>query len=97
MGEQGARVDVSALRTIADHFDTVTELVDRAARTRLAFDGAVAGRTHAAGGDAVRCALSGVVADLGQWSRAATEVAACLRAGAGRYAEADQAAAAGIR
>ena len=97
MGEQGARVDVSALRTIADHFDTVTELVDRAARTQLAFDGAVAGRTHAAGGDAVRCALSGVIAELGQWSRAATEIGACLRAGADRYADADRAAAAGIR
>jgi len=97
MGEQGARVDVPALRTIADHFDTVTELVDRAARTRLAFDGAVAGRTHAAGGDAVRCTISAVIADLGQWSRAAREIGACLRAGADRYADADYAAAAGIR
>jgi hypothetical protein len=64
--------------------------------SRLAFDGAIAGRAHAARGDALRTALDRVVDDVARWSRASAEIAAALRAGASRYSEADGRAAARI-
>ena len=57
------------------------------------FDGAAAGRMHAARGDALRAAIDDVVDRLRQWARAAAEIAAELRACADRYAEADARAA----
>ena len=97
MGYQGAHVDVSALREVADSFDYAGELVERAATARLSFDGALAGREHAADGDAVRRALDQLVVGVAHWSRAAAEIGAGLRAGALRYADADQNALARIR
>jgi hypothetical protein len=97
MGESGvARVDVAALHEVARRYETVADIVDGAVRTHLTglmFDGAVAGRMHAARGDGVRVAVDHIVGQLRQWSRAAAEIAATLRASADRYAEADAGAA----
>ena len=87
-----AYVDTAALRSIANQYEVAGELIDTAVRTqlsRLAFDGATAGRAHVAAGDALRCRLDDVVDRMRQWSRAATEIAAALRRSADRYAEAD--------
>jgi hypothetical protein len=91
-----ARVDVAALHAVAREYDTVADIVDAAVRrhlTGLAFDGAVAGRAHAARGDALRVAVDHVAQQLQQWSRAAAEIAVALRASADRYVEADAGAA----
>ena len=87
-----ARVDIAALHAVAHQYDTVADVVDSAVRrhlTGLTFDGAVAGRAHAARGDSLRAAVDHVADQLGQWSRAAAEIAAALRASADRYADAD--------
>ena len=87
-----ARVDVAALHAVAHQYEMVADTVESAVRTHLSglmFDGATAGRMHAARGDAVRAAVERVVGQLRQWSRAATEIAAVLRVSADRYAEAD--------
>lgn len=97
MGEvHAARVDIGALLAAARQYDTVADIVDAAVRTRLsrpAFDGAGAGRAHAVEGDAVRAAIEELTDPLRQWVRAANEIAAELRASAGRYADADALAA----
>ena len=97
MGEpHAARVDVAAMRDIARQYDTAAEIVDAVVRTHLAglaFDGASAGRLHAARGDALRTAVDRVVDDLREWSRAAAEIASALRVSADRYADADARAA----
>ncbi len=97
MGEPDvARVDVAALHAIARQYEAAADIIDGAVRTHLTglmFDGATAGRVHVARGDALRTAVDHVVDQLGQWSRAAAEVAAALRASANRYAEADASAA----
>jgi hypothetical protein len=85
-------VDTAALRAAAQRFDTAADLLDAALRaqlSRLRFDGALAGRAHVAGGDAVRAALDRLAAEVAQWSRAAAEVAAALRATADGYADAE--------
>jgi hypothetical protein len=101
MGQRDvARVDVAAVIAVAEQYDTVAHIIDTALRTHLAelaFDGAVAGRMHAARGDALRHAVGQIVDRLRQWSRAAGEIAAELRASADRYAEADARAARRIR
>lgn len=93
MGEPDfARVDVGAVLDAARQYDAAAELVDDAVRTHLTglrFDGAVAGRVHAAQGDALRLAVDDVVHRLRQWSRAAAEIAAELRSCADRYVEVD--------
>ncbi|HYZ67307.1 MAG TPA: type VII secretion target [Mycobacterium sp.] len=91
-----ARVDVAALHDVARRYETVADIVEGAVRTHLTglmFDGAAAGRVHTARGDALRVAVDHVVDQLRQWSRAAAEIAAALRASADRYAEADASAA----
>jgi delta 1-pyrroline-5-carboxylate dehydrogenase len=91
-----ARVDVAALHTVARQYEAAADVVEGAVRTHLSglvFDGAVAGRMHVARGEAVRAAVDHVVDQLRQWSRAAAEIAAVLRASADRYAEADARAA----
>jgi hypothetical protein len=97
MGEPDvARVDVAALLGVARQYETVADIVDGATRRHLAgltFDGAAAGLMHAARGDAVRGGVDDVVDRLHQWSRAAREIAAALRASAYRYADADASAA----
>jgi uncharacterized protein YukE len=92
-------VDVAAVHAVANRFDDATHLIDGAVRThleRLAFDGATAGRAYIGHGDALRLALHRLSGELAQWARATAEIAAALRAGADRYAEADQRAAVGI-
>jgi hypothetical protein len=87
-----ARVDVAALHAVARRYEEVSDIVDGAVRTHLSgllFDGAAAGRVHAARGDALRAAIEHVADQLRQWSRAAAEIGATLRASADRYAEAD--------
>jgi hypothetical protein len=91
-----ARVDVAALRGAARQYESAGSLVDAAVRTHLtelAFDGTVAGRAHAAGGDSLRQAVEDIATDLRRWSQAAMESAALLRRSADRYAEADTSAA----
>jgi hypothetical protein len=85
-------IDMAAVRGVADRIAAAAELVDDAAvnhLARLMFDGARAGRAYAANGDALHTALDRLAADLSQWARAAVEVAAALRAGIDRYAEAE--------
>jgi hypothetical protein len=87
-----ARVDVASVLGVARQYDAVADIIDTAVRTHLtglAFDGSLAGRVHAARGDALRHAVDSTVDQLRQWSRAAAEVAAELRASADRYVEAD--------
>jgi hypothetical protein len=91
-----ARVDVAALHAIARQYEAAADIVEGAVRTHLTalvFDGAAAGRMHVAHGDGLRTSVDHVVDQLGQWSRAATEIAAALRVSADRYAEADARAA----
>jgi hypothetical protein len=91
-----ARVDVAAVHAIARQYEAAADIVEGAVRTHLSglvFDGAVAGRMHVARGDGLRTAVDQVVGQLRQWSRAAAEIAAALRASADRYAEADARAA----
>ncbi|BBY79889.1 ESX-1 secretion-associated protein [Mycolicibacterium pulveris] len=93
MGEPDvARVDVATLRSVADEYQTVAEILDAAVRTHLSgltFDGATAGRAYVARGDAVRDVVEQVAYQVRQWSRACSEIAAVLRASADRYADAD--------
>ena len=87
-----ARVDIAALHAVARQYEAAADIVDAAVRTHLTglvFDGATAGRAHVARGDALRTAVNHVVDQLRQWSRAAAEIAAALRASADRYADAD--------
>jgi len=99
MAQRDASVDAAALHAVANRFDDAGHLIDAAVRIhfgRLAFDGAVAGRAYIGHGDAVRLALHRLSGELSQWARATAEIANALRAGADRYAEADQHAAARI-
>src|SRR4051795_11582792 len=97
MGQPDAvRVDVAALHAVARQYEAAADIVEGAVRmhlTGLVFDGAAAGGVHAAGGGAFRVAVRGAVGHLRQWSGAAAEIAAALRASADRYAEADASAA----
>lgn len=97
MGETDAtRVDVAALLSVARQYQAVAESLDAAVRTHLTgmlFGGAVAGRAYTGQGDAVRTGVNEVVNQLRQWSRAAAEIAATMRASADRYADADARAA----
>ncbi len=90
MGERDStRLEVAAVRAVADQFDSVAEQLGRAAGIGLGFTGLSAGRAHAAGGDDLRRALDQLAGDLAVWARAAGEIAAALRAGADRYVDAD--------
>ncbi len=93
MGQpDAAGVDIAALRSVADQYQTVADLLDGAVRTHLGgltFDGAIAGRAYVARGDAVRDGVEHVVQQVRQWSRACSEIAAVLRVSANRYADAD--------
>lgn len=87
-----ARIEVAALRGVARQYETVAATLDGAVRTYLnapAFDGALAGRAHAGGGDAVRAGVEHLGDQLRQWSRAAAEIAAALHTAADRYVRAD--------
>jgi hypothetical protein len=87
-----ARVDIAGVLGVARQYDAAADIVDAAIRnhlTGLRFDGAAAGRVHAARGDALRLAVDRVADQLRSWSRSATEIAAELRSCADRYADAD--------
>ena len=87
-----AEIDVLAVHQAADRLRAVAELVDAAVGehlARLAFSGAAAGRAYTARGDALHAGLQRITAEVSQWSRASAAIAACLRAGAERYADAD--------
>ncbi|MDP7703783.1 MULTISPECIES: type VII secretion target [unclassified Mycobacterium] len=93
------RLDSADVRGVADRIDDAAELIGEAVSNhlaRLAFDGACAGRAYAVYGDRLRGELDGLAAELSQWSSAAAELAAALRAGADSYAEAESYAAARI-
>ncbi len=92
-------IDVAATHRVADQFGAAADIIDRALRDqlgRLVFGGAGAGRAHTAGGEALRVQLERLVAEVAQWSRASVDIAASLRAGADRYADAELYAAARI-
>ncbi|MET0700827.1 MAG: type VII secretion target [Mycobacterium sp.] len=94
MGEQqSARVDTAAVRAVADRFDAAADQLDRVARTPLGFGGLTAGRAHAVAGEELRLQMQRASDDLAAWARAAAEIAAGLRAGAGHYLDADRDAA----
>lgn len=87
-----AEIDVLAVHQVADRLRAAAELVDGAVGehlARLAFSGAGAGRAYTARGDALRAGLQRLTAGVSQWSRASAGVAACLRASAERYADAE--------
>lgn len=89
---EAARVDVGALRDVASRYDGVADMVDAVVRThlaRLSFDGAVAGRDHAARGDTLRQNIGDVVGQLQTWSRACREIASALRTSGDRYVDVD--------
>lgn len=91
-----ARVDTAAVRAIAREYETAASIVDGAARNHLSdldVGGATSGRAYVAHGDALRAALLALAMSLRQWSRAALEIAAVLRASADRYQDADASAA----
>lgn len=94
-----ASLDGAALASVAAGYDAVADDLDSVVRDRLrgpVFDGASAGHTHVADGDAVRTAVDEVTDGLRQWSRASAEVAAVLRSSVDRYAVADARAAARV-
>lgn len=93
------RFDSSGVRRVADQLAASADLLDRAVAdhlARLSFSGALAGRAHTGRGDALRAELERLTAQVAQWSHAAVETAAALRAGAERYADAELYAAARI-
>lgn len=91
-----ANIDTAVLITVADRFDGVATLLERAGRSRLGFSGAHAGSAHTAGGDAVRRCMEQLLVDIQGWARAAAEIGVALRSGARRYRDADEAAAGGL-
>lgn len=93
MGEtEAARVDVGALRYVADRYDGVADIVDAVVAThlaRLTFDGAVAGNDYAGRGDTLRQTIGDVVGQMHMWSRACREIASALRTSGDRYVDVD--------
>ena len=93
MGQRdAASVDIGAVLAAAGRCDDVADLVDGAARAQLArvkFSGAVAGRTYADRGAAVRDAIDQLGDDMRTWGRACAEIASCLRASADGYVMAE--------
>ncbi|HET7739565.1 MAG TPA: type VII secretion target [Mycobacterium sp.] len=86
-----ARVQVAALRDAARDYDSLADTV-ATARSHLAgltFDGAVAGRSHAARGDALRASLGQIDEAMQRWTAANAGIAAVLRLSADRYADVD--------
>jgi Excreted virulence factor EspC, type VII ESX diderm len=90
MGERdAARVDVMAIFDVARGHDAIADMIDAAVGAHLAhrsFGGAVAGRSHAAQGDALRDAIGQLAEQLRAWSRACSEIGSALRVSADGYA-----------
>lgn len=92
-------VDVAATHRAAEQFGAAADIIERALSdqlSRLSFGGPSAGRAHTGRGDALRVELERLVAQVAQWARASTEIAAALRSSADRYADAELYAAARI-
>jgi hypothetical protein len=90
--DDAARVDVEVLLDVARGYDALADAIDEAARTHLtglAFDGAAAGRSYAAQGDALHRSVERAGDGMRLWSRACIEIASVIRASADRYVEAD--------
>jgi hypothetical protein len=99
MRRDSSQIDLAAVNAVADRITDVADLIDGAVAkhlAQLAFNGARAGREHAARGDALRAGLDRLAAEVSQYSRAAVEIAVTLRAGVDRYAAAEAYAAARI-
>lgn len=92
MGQlDAARVQVAVLRDAARDYDSIADTV-AVARSHLAgltFDGAVAGRSHAARGDALRARLRQLDEAMARWTAASTGAAAALRTSADAYSDVD--------
>jgi Excreted virulence factor EspC, type VII ESX diderm len=90
MGERdAARVDVMALFDVARGYDAIADMIDAGVDAHLAhssFDGAVAGRAHAARGDALHSAIGQLAEQLRTWSRSCSEIGSALRVSADGYA-----------
>jgi len=90
MGESdAARVDVMAVVDAARRYDAVADMIEAAVsahQAQTAFDGALAGRSHVAQGDALRNAMALLVDQMRTWSRACAEIASALRVSADAYA-----------
>ncbi|MBS9535865.1 hypothetical protein KIH27_19970 [Mycobacterium sp. M1] len=96
MGQTSVHLDDAALREVAEHFEADADLVDSAMRDglgRLMFDGAAAGRAHAASGAELRRVLDRWAPELTRWSRASAEIAGALRSGLAGYRAAELSAA----
>lgn len=89
MGERdAARVDVMAVLGVARGFDAIADMIDAevgAHLTRSSFDGAVAGRSHAARGEALRNAIADLTDQMRTWSRSCSEISSALRVSADAY------------
>jgi hypothetical protein len=86
------RIDPGAVLEAAQRYDTAAGLLESALNShlaRLSFDGSRAGRSYADSGDAVRLAVERSCAQLGDWSRAAREIAVLLRTSVQNYTDAD--------
>jgi hypothetical protein len=93
-------VDPVALRAAGRCFDAAADIVLGVLVNHLGhlrFDGAAAGRSHAAAGDAVRAGLDLLAADLAGWVQSSQGIAAAVREGADRHAVAEGSAAAALR
>lgn len=82
-------VDPAALRAAARTLETAAEIVLDAVGSHLRglrFDGAVAGRAHAASGWALRAATDSLAGDADRWGHAVRELAVVVSAGADQHA-----------
>ncbi|BBY32900.1 hypothetical protein [Mycolicibacter minnesotensis] len=88
-------MDESALRAVADSYDSTAADIAVACRIHLGglrFDGTVAGRDYARAGESLHRAIQAWGPELLRWSRAGVEIATALRIGMERYGQAVAAA-----
>lgn len=97
MGERdAARVDVRAVHDVARRYDAIADMIDAGVDAHLAhssFGGAVAGRAHAARGEALGTAIDDLAGQMRTWSRACSEISAALRVSSDAYGGVDALAA----
>jgi hypothetical protein len=93
MGERdAARVDVMAVLDVARGYDAVADMIESGVNAHLthsSFDGAVAGRAHAARGEALREAIGELADQMRAWSRSCSEISSALRISADTYVGAE--------
>lgn len=88
-----AAVDIPTLVGVARQYAAVAGMVDGAVSDHLSrglFRAADAGVDYLQQGEALRAGLDDTADRLRQWSRAAAEIGAVLRASALRYGDADE-------